>query len=412
LRHVASATCTLLGVALIVAVASAGKQSDPADPSALPPTPTVASPAWAVYDGVDGTLLAADGAESARPIASLTKLMTALLVVERTQGDEPVRISKRASQTNEGSAIGMQPGDTYPVDDLLRAMLVYSTNDAAVALAEHVSGDIESFIELMNDRADQLELGDTTYTSVNGLDEKGVEPTESSPADLVTLATTALKDPRIRDAVRTERLTIDRPSGDPAVFVNRNTLLGTYAGVDGVKTGFTDSAGNTLLTHYGDQSERDFFVVTLGAKTDKQRFDDTRKLLDWAVPLRDIVPIAEAGTPIGSAPILGGGDVELYISDDIDANVRAGQALVERVVVPRRIEPPLRAGDEVGTYEVLAGDEVVGTSPIYVDKDVAKPTRADRAKDVASNWRDALDSAADFAADSANSAWDALAGVE
>lgn len=392
--------------------------------SPLPAPPQVRARAWAVVDGRDGQLLAGDNAEAARPIASLTKIMTALVVVERTQGDEKVRISKRAQAAGDGSEVDMKAGQTYPVDTLLDAMLIYSANDAAVALAEYVGNDEAGFIKMMNDKADSLDLASTTFTSVNGLDSDKL--TTASPTDVVELATNALKDPRIRAAVAMRTITVTRPGATQVKLENRNSLLGTYDGVDGVKTGFTDAAGHCLLIHWsapddpspiadetstraadeptaeeivsGAESDtratpaqdNDLWVVVLGEPDDPARFEDARALLDWARPLRQSFRFASAGDVITSVPVAGSGDpVRLYLSDDVRGEARVGDEIVERVSIPPHLTPPLKPGDKVGHYEIRVGDTVIGESDMYVNEQVREESRSDRVKRYLSSWDDA-----------------------
>ncbi len=396
---------------------------DDASSSPLPDPPDVRARAWAVIDGHDGQLLAGDNSEAARPIASLTKIMTALVVVERTQGDESVRISKRAERAGDGSEIDMKAGQKYPVDTLLNAMLIYSANDAAVALAEYVGNDEAGFIKMMNDKAASLDLASTTFTSVNGLDSDRL--TTSSPTDMVELATNALKDPRIRAAVATRSITVTRPGATQVKLDNRNSLLGAYDGVDGVKTGFTDAAGHCLLVHWsatgaqtrdtesstaaaqptaeeiaagtdeGAQAKpatrNDLWVVLLGEPDDPARFDDARSLLDWARPLRQNFRFAAAGDAVTSIPVAGSGTpVRLYLSDDVRGDARVGDEIIERVSVPPQLTPPLKPGDKIGHYEIRVGDEVIGESDMYVNEEVRAESGSERIRRYASSWDDAV----------------------
>jgi serine-type D-Ala-D-Ala carboxypeptidase (penicillin-binding protein 5/6) len=358
----------------------------------LPPAPKVSAAAWAVYDGTDGTRLAGLDADEPRPIASLTKIMTALVVTKRTRGDERVRVTEQATEVGDGAALGIKAGQRYRVDDLLRATLVYSANDAARALAEHVGGEDgeEGFIELMNDEAEGLDLETAVFRSTTGLPPAGgaKDETVASPSDLVELTEVALREPRIREAVRTEQVTIKRPGEEPAILGNRNLLLGEYAGVDGVKTGHTDAAGYCLLTHYDDQDGRELWVVYLGGRTESSRVEETRRLLDWAVPLRQLVPVIAAGDPVATAPVAGDPrPVRLFASSDVEVSVRVGERMKERVVVTSPVQPPLREGDELGRIEVVVDGEVIGRSPLYVDRTLREVDTWTRVRTAAGDWR-------------------------
>ena len=360
--------------------------------SNLPAPPAVSAQAWAVYDGVDGTRLAGVAPADARPIASLTKVMTALVVTKRTAGDEQVRVSKGALAVGDGAAMGLKAGERYELDALLQAMLVYSANDAANALAEYVGDDTAGFVKMMNDEAEALGLRSSTFTSPTGLDpERGSEATESSPADLFELAQIAMKEPRIREAVRLEQAEVKRRGAEPIVVGNRNPLVGTYAGVDGIKTGHTNAAGYCLLTHYDDAENRELYVVVLGAKSEAARAADTRALLDWAVPLRQNVEIAAAGDVLGTAPVSGSRDqVQLFLSEDVRVSVRAGESVTERYVLPVPVKPPLREGDEIGTFQLVVDGEVAASSPVYVDRSIREPSQWERIETAARDWRGAV----------------------
>jgi len=137
----------------------------------LPAPPAVSAPGWAVYDGVDGTLLAGQATGTERPMASLAKLVTTLVVIARTTGTEQVTASKAAQDSGDGSEIAMKAGQKFTVESLLQAMLVHSTNDAAVALSEYISGDEASFVKLMQQTITNMKLEHTTLTNATGLDE-------------------------------------------------------------------------------------------------------------------------------------------------------------------------------------------------------------------------------------------------
>lgn len=409
--------------------------------SGLPAPPTVHAKAWAVIDGTDGQLLAGDNPVAARPIASLTKIMTALIVVERTQGDESVRVSKRAEQAGDGSEIGMKAGQEYPVDTLLNAMLVYSANDAAVALAEYVGNSEADFIDEMNARAKALHLSATTFTSVTGLDSDTL--TTSSPSDLADLSRVAMKDPRIRAAAKLASVKVARPGDDAVTLENRNKLIGTYDGVDGVKTGFTDAAGNCLVVHWTssatangtggsttDSSQNatppdaneptaeeiaagadvslsqtpakhhELWIVLLSEPKDPQRFVDAQALLDWATPLRQHLQFAAAGDVIATVPTAGSGTpVRVYLEHDVAGDARVGDAIVERITVPNHIAPPLRPGDTIGRYEVLVGDTVIASSDLYVNERVHTETSGHKLRRYATSWDDAAREGWNFTSD-------------
>jgi D-alanyl-D-alanine carboxypeptidase (penicillin-binding protein 5/6) len=373
------------------------------------PPPKVTARGWLVHDAAADEPIAAIEASTPRPIASLVKLLTALVVLDRVEPDQLITIPAAVNDLNADAArMDARPGEKWPASDLLDAMLVHSANDAALALAYHVGkGSEAAFVELMNERAEDLSLSGTTFASATGLDTPGTSST-STPIDLVALATEALAEPSIADAVASESVTLTRPNGTKlAPLPNRNPLLGSYGGVDGVKTGFTDAAGYMLITHHLDaQTDGELLVVTMASKDEKSRSSDARALLDWARPLRQQLRIVEGGTPLGSIPVQRSDErVEVFACDDLVASVRVGQQVEQRVVLPRSVAAPIEPGDELGELRVRVGAGAVdnaeqdaaddstplipATVPLCANSKVAARGRLDRAIDYGRDWRDA-----------------------
>jgi D-alanyl-D-alanine carboxypeptidase (penicillin-binding protein 5/6) len=355
--------------------------------------------------------------------------MTALVAVDRIEPDELVTIPEAVeSLPADAARMDARVGERWKASDLVRATLAYSANDAALALALHVADDEAAFVELMNERAVDLDLEDSEFGSATGLDQAGTAST-STPADMVQLASAAMEQPAIAAAVAERTLRLTRPDGselDP--LPNRNPLLGRYAGVDGVKTGFTDAAGYTYVVHHvDDETGGELLVVTFASDSEAARAADARKLLDWARPLRQQLLLVEGGTPLGTIPVQRSDDrLELFACDDLRASVRVGQRLTQEVVVPRSIAPPVAEGDEVGTLRVRTGPpEPAGDDggeqdaegapidldlvevPVCAGNDVEKlegwDRFVDRASDVGSAWRSGVDEV--------ESAWSGLRGT-
>lgn len=425
-----AALCAL-PLAIAACVAIAGAASDEAGPSATPvadmgpaarierqladarstgltgeyPPPKVTATGWLVYDALTDEPIAGVEATTPRPIASLVKIMTALVAVDRIQPDELVTIPAAINDLGaDASRMDARAGEKWPARDLLRAMLTHSANDAALALAYHLGdGSEERFVELMNARAAELGLDDTTFASATGLDAPGKSST-STPVDLVALAQAALRDDAIRTAVAEQQVTLTRPNGQkiPAL-PNRNPLLGSYDGVDGVKTGFTDAAGYMLLVHHVDgETNGELLVATFASSSEKTRITDSRALLDWARPLRQELRVVEGGTALGSIPVQRSDErVDVFACDDLVMSARVGQRLMQEVVVPRSIAAPITEGDEVGELRVSAGtpSEPAGaadtageallpaTVPVCAGESVRERSRTDRILDYASDYR-------------------------
>ncbi len=223
----------------------------------------VRAAAWALYS-IDGEqMLWEHNADQRRAMASVTKVMTGLLVVENTDGPEPAAISQVAATTPIGY-VG-QPrvleGDAWTVSELLANLMVQSGNDAAVALAEHVSGSLASFVALMNARAAELGMSDTGFANPHGLDAPGHF---STARDLVTLGVAAAAEPRLIRTTRLKSVTFDPGQREPFKVRNSNRLLGTFPGIYGLKTGDTANAGLNLLS-YLDTGTHRFIGVVMSA---------------------------------------------------------------------------------------------------------------------------------------------------
>ncbi len=264
-----------------------------------PEPPELTAEAWILYDADSGVVIASQDAETERPMASVTKIMTAIVVVENAELDDLVRVSASAAATGEAE-IGLVRGERWSVADLLAAVMVRSGNDAAVALAEHVGGSVEGFAALMNAKAAELGLEHTQFVNPHGLDAEGHY---TSAADLVVMAEVALQDPFLARLARTSRITFKPdPSGVSRVANNTNRLLGIYPGVAGLKTGFTNDAGRVLVSVL-ERKGQTLIGVVMGSE---DHFDDSRRLLDYGyefLSLQDrfLAPLVEeeggAGTP-------------------------------------------------------------------------------------------------------------------
>lgn len=239
------------------------------------PPPSVGAESWFVYDESSDTVLASWNADVQRSMASVTKAMTAMVVIDNTDLDEIVTIPNFATQSR-GSTAGLVAGEEWTVYDLLVAMLVRSGNDAALTLAWHVGdGEVDTFVDLMNARAAELGLDDTNFANPNGLDHA---EHYSTATDLTELTVATLDYPVIGEIARIGTVKMpDDPTGKERRFNNTNHLLGAYPGVVGLKTGDTPWANKVLLGIAERGSRR---IVTVVMDTD-DHFRDTRELLDW-----------------------------------------------------------------------------------------------------------------------------------
>ena len=229
-----------------------------------------------VYDRNSHMILYGKNETKQVKMASTTKIMTSLVIIENCDLSETIEVSKKAASTG-GSRLGLKTGDKITIKDLLYGLMLCSGNDAAVALAEYAGGDIQGFAELMNKKASELGLANTHYESPHGLDSDGHYTTAY---ELAILTDYALKNETFSKIVGTKNYTITI-NGYPKNLSNTNELLGYLNGVYGVKTGFTNGANRCLVTAC-KRDEMDIICVVLGADTKKYRTQDSIKLIEYA----------------------------------------------------------------------------------------------------------------------------------
>ena len=238
--------------------------------------PTINSRAYAVIDRKSNTILLGKNENQKKKMASTTKIMTALVVIENCNLSDIVEVSKKAASTG-GSRLGLKTGDKITVYDLLYGLMMRSGNDAAVSLAEHVAGSISGFAELMNQKALELGLSSTHFVTPHGLDE---DEHYTTAYELAILANHAMNNEIFAKIVGTKNYTITI-NGYPKVLTNTNELLGVLNGVYGIKTGFTNGANRCLVTCC-KRGDMDIICVVLGADTKKYRTTDSIKLIEYA----------------------------------------------------------------------------------------------------------------------------------
>jgi D-alanyl-D-alanine carboxypeptidase (penicillin-binding protein 5/6) len=299
-----------------------------------------------------------------RPIASVTKVMTALVVLERTNLRDVVKVSADAvfspNDRGVGSTLGLRAGERLTVRDVLYGALLGSANDAARALAIHVAGDEPSFVELMNEHARALGMRDTRFASATGLDDRG----HSTADDLLILARAAANMPASAQIMRTRSRAIPGPGARDRRIQNRNVLLWLYPGATGMKTGFTPGAGYCLI----GTAERDGrHLVAIVLRAPNEAFSDAAALLDYGFEAFARMTLVTAGEALGRVRI-DGGSVPVVAGDSLESLVPTldvGAIRFRREVDPRTAYPPT-AGEVVGTYRAVIGGLDVGSVPMVV----------------------------------------------
>lgn len=237
--------------------------------------PETNSRACVVIDRNTNTVLYGKNENTKRKMASTTKIMTAIVIIENCNLDETIEVSKKAAGTG-GSRLGLKTGDKITIKNLLYGLMLCSGNDAAVALAEYAGGNVYGFAELMNKKANDLGLTNTNFETPHGLDSDNHYTTAY---ELALLSNYALNNKTFKQIVGTKNYTISI-NGYPKALSNTNELLGNLDGVYGVKTGFTNGANRCLVTSC-KRNNMDIICVVLGADTKKFRTSDSTKLINY-----------------------------------------------------------------------------------------------------------------------------------
>ena len=330
-------------------------------PSAEPPE--IRAPSAVLADLDTGQVLFSRDPDAERPIASITKIMTALLVLRRTDPTERITVSARAAGNGRSpgiSELGLQEGERIAVGDLLYALMLQSASDAAVALAEKVSGSVEAFVELMNRTAKHLGMRHTRFASPNGLDDDGY----SSAADLVTLTRAAYRIPGFSSITATRFHTIPAPQEEaPRVVQNRNVLLWLYPGATGAKTGFTSAAGFCVVAS-AERGGLPLVAVVLGDPGEP--FSDAAALLNYGFTAFELRDLLAEGESVGTVDVQGravavatGGAVERAL-------VPADRRIRSTIVVRRGVLFPPAVGESVGVVELTVGRLEIDRVPLLV----------------------------------------------
>lgn len=329
--------------------------------------PEVSAQSAVVLTADTGTVLFEKDGHTPRPVASTTKIMTALLALEaaQEQGDPLVDITQEMVAV-EGSSMGLQAGDSISLTGLAAGMLLASGNDAANAAALYLDGSLESFAARMNQRAAALGMEDTHFVTPSGLDGEDAQGLGhlSTAYDMALLARAALEDQAFRQLCSSPSLAVEFAEPVKRVtYTNHNKLLAQYQGCVGVKTGFTKEAGRCLVS----AAERDgalLIAVTLNAPND---WEDHTALLDYG--FSQVEPYQLAGGDVRlTVPVVGSPVevVSLRGSNGGEVTLPLGQgAQVERVVrVPKFLYAPVEAGEQVGEICWYLEGQLLGSAPL------------------------------------------------
>jgi D-alanyl-D-alanine carboxypeptidase (penicillin-binding protein 5/6) len=309
--------------------------------------------------------------------ASLVKMMVILLVMERIQQGllnftDPVTASAWASKIG-GHQVYLKEGEVFPVEELLKAVAISSANDAATALAEHIAGSTEAFVQLMNERAKELGMNDTTFANVHGLPAgKGQEENYTSAYDMAILARELLKHPEVLHWSSTKE---DTFRNGTFTLTNTNKLLGVFPGLDGLKTGYTAEAGFNLCAT-AKRDDLRLISVVMGGSNSRDRFAETTKLLSMGFNTYKKVNLFKKGFTIDrEVTVLKGKTykVKPVPAQDVGVLIKKGQENLlktEYANLVDSVEAPVQKGQKVGEIVVKLQDQVLTKTDLIIDEDV------------------------------------------
>lgn len=337
--------------------------------------PQINSRAYVVIDRNTNMVLLGKNEKEKKKMASTTKIMTAIVVLEQCPDlQKVVEVSKKAAGTG-GSRLGLKTGDKITIYDLLYGLLLCSGNDAAVALAESIAGNIENFAELMNQKALSLGLSNSHFVTPHGLDS---EEHYTTAYELAILANYALHNKTFSTIVGTKNYTVTM-NGYPKTLNNTNELLGNFNGVYGVKTGFTNGANRCLVTAC-KRDQMDVICVVLGADTKKFRTTDSVKLLEYTFKNFEPINLQEIvqekfeqwkSTHLSNFTILKGISKEISLEMDSLENsiVPIRKDLSDNLSISisclQDLEAPIQSHTAIGNIEISCQGSILSHSTIY-----------------------------------------------
>ncbi|WP_085991977.1 D-alanyl-D-alanine carboxypeptidase family protein [Oceanobacillus senegalensis] len=322
-----------------------------------------------------GSILYNKNAHEKLPPASMTKLMTLLLIMEAIdQGelkkDEMIRISERAASMG-GSQIFLEAGEEMSVDDLLKGIAVASGNDASVALAERLEGSEEAFVKKMNEKVKELGLENTKFENSTGLP---VDDHYSTAYDMAMIAKELLKYEDITNYTSIYEDYLRKGQENEFWLVNTNKLVRFYPGVDGLKTGFTNEA-KYCLTATAEKNDMRVVAVVMGAETTKERNATISNMLDYAFNQYETNQLFEKDEKVSTLELLKADkqSVDVVVSESVSTLHNKGEStdkVSTEISMNSDLVLPIKKGDQVGVLTVKNGDEKVSEVPLTVMSDV------------------------------------------
>lgn len=330
-----------------------------------------------LIDSSSGEVLYEKNADEKLAPASMTKIMTMLLIMEAIDNgnitfDDEVTITKEAASMG-GSQVFLQEGEVYKVSELLKGIAVASGNDAAVAMAERIGGSVEGFVNMMNEKAKALNLSNTNFVNPHGLD---VENHYSSARDMAIMAKELLKHEKILEYSSIYEEYLTKNDGSKTWLVNTNKLIKFYNGADGLKTGFTKSAGY-CLTATAKKNDLRLISVVMKEDSTNARTEDTVKMLNYGFNTYKLNVIKDSNEILGRIKVVGGKKdyAEIVLKNSATKLLKISEQSQDYTfnILIDEIKAPIKKGDVIGTAQILDTDgNVVTNVDLTVKEDILK----------------------------------------
>lgn len=322
-----------------------------------------------------GTILYNKNSDEMLPPASMTKIMTMLLIMEaidlgKIKWNEKIRTSEYAASMG-GSQIFLEPGEEMTTEEMLKGIAIGSANDASVAMAERIAGSEEAFVEMMNTKVKELGLKNSVFKNVTGLPEDGHY---STAHDMSVMAKELLKYEGITKFTGTYEAYLREQSDKKFWLVNTNRLVRFYPGVDGLKTGFTNEA-KYCLTATAEKDGMRVIAVVFGAPTSKDRNAQISKMLDYAFAQYQTHPMYERSFSVGEVKVSKGSEskVEALTSEPISLLTKKGEKVDDvkkEITYEKDVKAPIEKGQTIGTLKLVKNGETLVSSPLVAKESV------------------------------------------
>ena len=353
---------------------------------------TLTAPAAMLMEAETGTVIFEKNADQRRPAASVTKLMTLLILLEKLDRGvvglrDAVTVSPSAAGQT-GSQAFLDAYAVYPLEDLLRSTIIASANDSAAAIAEYIAGSEERFAGMMNEKAAEMGLRNTHYVNCTGLPADGQY---TCARDVALIAAGVCRYPLYFQYSSTWMDTLTHPSGRKTELTNTNRLVRFYKDCDGLKTGSTQEAGYCLAATAQRNGTR-LIAVVLGVPNSQTRFDEARAMMDYGFSSYQRFTVAQKGDLIAEKVKVRRGareQADVALGSGLSMLLKTGQekALSYIAELPEQIDAPIQAGQEIGSIRILLNGQAVAVLPAVAAQEIRLPGWLEGFARIFENWK-------------------------